>query len=132
MQNHSTPARQQNYLRWPFLTAFSLACFVFWWLSALLYRVLLDSEQGLDADVMIFSFLGLALFVLGYSLPWRERLWRPTRERTLDRVERLSYKATIVLALPALLAATAFTISRWGMEYQEGSGIPLYYQAILY
>lgn len=124
-----------------FLTAFVFSCVLFWWLPSVLFW-LLGMQDPVRIWALCISFLGLGSFVLGYLLnPNRASaffrpLFRTLRLRfqpsTLDACESLSYKVTVLVAVPALVLAARFFEYRLSMTYGEGEGIPFTYQAVLY
>ncbi|MGH9717842.1 MAG: O-antigen polysaccharide polymerase Wzy [Candidatus Acidiferrales bacterium] len=88
------------------------------------------------------SVLGLGTFAVGYFIsPSRVRAFFEPIVRvrrvtfsagTMDACESLAYKATVLLAIPALLLALQFFLYRVDVEYGQGEGIPFVYQAVLY
>jgi hypothetical protein len=77
------------------------------------------------------SFLGLATFTAGYLVP-SGRIKHRLPSWVMDVGAGYAYKATLWIALPALVLALQFFHSRSGVEYGEGENIPTVHQAVLY
>ncbi|MGA9882265.1 MAG: hypothetical protein WBQ34_00965 [Candidatus Acidiferrales bacterium] len=124
-----------------FLAAFVFSCALFWWLPSVLFR-LLGMQDPIHNWALAISFLGLTSFAVGYFIsPVRVRaFFRPLAHipglaftpSTLDAAESISYKATLLVAIPALALAIQFFVYRLGIPYGQGEGIPFVYQAVLY
>lgn len=72
------------------------------------------------------------MFTLGYILKVKHRRICHLPSTTLALCESISYKLTILVAIPAFVVGGDFAVYRAGLAYGEGNGIPLTYQAILY
>jgi hypothetical protein len=116
--------------KWIFLIAFLFACLLFWWLPSILFRIF-GIEDPLNNWALWVSALGIGSFSVGYLLP-------PLRFRSeispsiTDACEGLAWKATVWLAVPALLVAARFFWYRAGVAYGQGEGLSFPDQAILY
>jgi hypothetical protein len=113
-----------------YFVAFLFACFLFWWLPSILYRL-----AGIDDPVKNFtlwiSILGAIAFATGFYLhPMRFRTEIP--EWVMDGCERLAWKATLWIAIPALVVAVRFFWYRSGVVYGQGEGLSIIDQAVLY
>ena len=115
---------------WVFFGAFLFACLVFWWLPSILFA-LLGLDDPVEGWALWVSLLGAAMFAGGYFLvPLRFRPGYSTH--LLDVCEAFAYKATLWLALPAILLALQFFFYRSGVEYGDGEGLSLLQQAVFY
>ena len=121
---------RHHQIRTLYICIFIISCGLFWWLPSFFYLIL-GVKDSLKISTLITSFLGLILFCWGYNFPpiFLKRL-SPTL--LYDQCEKLSYTLTILISLPAFLVSILFYMSRSGVPYGTGSGIPIYYQAILY
>jgi len=125
--------RLSNPLTWPFLAAFAGCCLLFWWLQSLLLHFWLDVDIPLEPSILWISLGGLATFTLGYILPSPRLPTLSTSPAVLNRCEEFSYKATLILALPAIVVALRYAVYRWHVgDYFEGEGITLPEQAVMY
>lgn len=125
--------QRNNPLTWPFLAGFGGCCVLFWWLQSLLLHFWLGADLSLEPKTLWISAGALATFALGYILPAPKFPLLSTSTITLDRCEDFSYKATLVLALPAFLVAVRYFAYRLSVEdYFEGQGITLPEQAVMY
>ncbi len=129
--NHATTGpHTAGKATWIFLGAFVLACLLFWWLPSILFRVL-SVEDPVRNSALWVSLLGVITFTAGYLLP-------PVRFKStlplhlIDACETFAYKATLWIACPAIVLAGQFFYSRSGVDYGQGQGLSLIYQAILY
>lgn len=116
--------------KFAFLGMFACACVLFWWLAGALLR-LVGLEDPVGGWALWVSFLSICTFVVGYLLPpvhLKERF----SAQVIDVGGRFAYKATVWLALPAMVLSIQFFISRSGVEYGEGQPISLLHQAVLY
>ncbi len=110
--------------------AFLLACFVFWWLPSVLYRMA-GMEDPIRIRTVVVSLSALAAFAAGYLL-------RPVRSRgelpasVFDRCQALAWRATVWLTVPALALAIRFFHYRSGIAYGEGQGLSTLEQAVFY
>jgi hypothetical protein len=115
---------------WAFLGAFLFACLLFWWLPSILFGFV-GVDDPVEGWALWVSLLGAATFAGGYFLP-------PIRFRNhfpshlLDVCEAFAYRATLWLALPALVLALQFFRYRSGVEYGQGEGLSLLHQAVFY
>lgn len=123
----------KNPLVWPFLAAFTGCCVLFWWLQSILLHFWLDLDVPIEPRFFWISAGALATFALGYLLPTPSFSRLSSSLPVLDRCERFSYRATIVLAIPAFLIALQYAAYRFTVgDYFEGEGISLLQQALLY
>ncbi|HTV06939.1 MAG TPA: O-antigen polymerase [Acidobacteriaceae bacterium] len=124
-------SRQENALRWLFPVAFTCACLLFWWSPSIL-MALLKVTSDLKPWTLEVSAAALCVFLVGYLFSLR----LVTRPLLSARVNTLcsdfAFKATVALALPAMVVGAQFAIYRAGLAYGEGHDIPIYTQAILY
>jgi hypothetical protein len=126
-------SRQDNPLTWPFLLGFVGCCVLFWWLQSILLHFWLGMGIPLQPKFIWISIGALLTFALGYILPGPGSRGLSTPRRTMDQCEAFAYKATILLAVPALVVALRFAAYRLTVEsYFEGQGISLAEQAVLY
>ncbi len=132
MFHASTDRTRANPLAWLFLAVFVASCVLFWWLQSILLRFWLGTESPIKAKFLWISVFALLAFVLGYLVPVHNFRGRATRSSLLDWCENFSFKATLIVAVPAFLVAAQFAYSRLGMTYFEGPGISLPQQAVLY
>lgn len=113
-----------------FLAAFLFACFLFWWLPGVLFEFI-----GLNNPVrqwfIWISVLAVVAFAAGYLLP-PFRLRTEIPQSILGDAERLSWRATLWIAIPALVVAIRFFLYRSTVAYGEGEGLSLLDQAVLY
>ncbi|MGH9688562.1 MAG: O-antigen polymerase [Candidatus Acidiferrales bacterium] len=124
-----------------FFATFVFACLLFWWLPSILFR-LLGMEDPVHSWALWVSVVGLIAFMVGYFIsPSRVRaFFEPLAHvgrmtfspGTLDACESLAYKATVLLAIPALFLALRFFLYRLDVVYGQGEGIPFLYQVVLY
>ena len=92
---------------------------------------------GLDAPfepkTIWISIAALVTFVGGYLLPAPGLRVFSTSPEIMDRCEELSYKATVLLALPVFLVALRYALYRSSVDsYFEGEGISLPEQGLMY
>jgi len=121
-----------NPATWLFASAYAACCFLFWWLTSLLLRYVLNVEDVVEHRFLWYGVAALLLFLLGYVLPSPKFKRLRTNALRLDRCQDLSWFATIVIAAPALLLAGQFAFYRSGVNYGEGESIPFLYQVVLY
>jgi hypothetical protein len=81
---------------------------------------------------MWISIGSLATFALGYVSPAPRFASFASSETVLNSCEAFSYKAALILAIPAFLVAIEFAAYRTTVSYNEGYGISLAQQAVLY
>lgn len=124
--------RQPGRGKWLFLTAFLFACFLFWWLPSLLFRVFLHTLDPVEDTTLAVSILAVFSFLAGYLLPVSRRNTSEFSPHLLDLCEEFAAKATMIVAVPALLLALQFWYSRGGVDYGTGEGVPGIYQAVFY
>src|SRR5260370_1495720 len=113
-----------------FLGMFLFECALFWWLPGLLFR-LVGLDDAVENWALWVSFLGICTFTAGYFLP-PVRLNSAFPSRLIDACEVLAYKATLWLALPALVLAVQFFLYRGGVDYGQGEGLSILHQAVFY
>jgi hypothetical protein len=118
--------------KWFFLGAFIFACFLFWWLPSILFRMVVHQSDAVEDGTVAISILALVLFIAGYLLPMPCRSRIQLSERMLDACGGFAYKAAALLFLPALAISLQLWYSRIGIDYGTGSAIPRPYQALLY
>lgn len=100
-----------------FLASFLGSCLLFWWLLSFLYRVVLGVEDPVTDRTLLMSILSVGLFVAGFSLVRFRAAGSTLLPATLDRCERLSYRITVLLSLPAIVLALVFAASAAGQIY---------------
>jgi hypothetical protein len=127
-----TERRSPEAGKWFFLVIFLFACFLFWWLPSVLFRLVTQVEDTLRMDTIATSLAALTLFILGYLMPWRSRARSVLPEPIMAGCEEFAYRAVLLLALPSLLVAIVYFRSRAGVDYGTGDPIPTSFQAILY
>lgn len=121
----------KNALRLLFPIAFICACVLFWWSPSIL-MALLHVENDIKAWTLEVSAAALCLFLLGYLFVIRF-ISRPLISPHIAAMcTDFAFKATVALALPAMIVGGQFAIYRAGLAYGEGNDIPLYTQAVLY
>ena len=113
-----------------FLWAYIISCFIFWWLTNVLFWVF-DLPNTVELRFVWYSAGAALLFAVGYLLPTRTPKPRTSLDM-LDGCARLAWRATLALSVPALVLSILFALYRSGLEYGEGENIPLIYQAVLY
>jgi hypothetical protein len=118
--------------KWAFLTAFILSCFLFWWLRAILLRLVLQLPDTVEDGTIAISVAALACFIAGYLMPVPGFAERGRSTAMLDACGRFAYRMTIALAAPALLVAVVVLRTHLGVEYGSASPIPGSFQAVLY
>jgi hypothetical protein len=113
-----------------FFVAFLFACLLFWWLPSIMFRVL-GIEDQVNNWTLWVSALGIVSFAVGYLLP-------PLRFRSeippsiVDLCEKIAWRVTLWIFIPALLVAVRFYWYRTAVAYGQGEGLSLTDQAILY
>jgi hypothetical protein len=123
---HSEPGK------WFFLCAFIFACFLFWWVPSVLFRIVVHRADAVDDATVVLSIVALSLFVAGYLLPVSRRPPRQAPAAILDACGGFAYNATLLLFVPAAMAAIQQWYAHAGIEYGLAGGIPRPIQAILY
>lgn len=118
--------------KWFFLGTFIFACFLFWWLPSILFRVVIHQADTVEFKSIVISASALIFFITGYLLPMPNQKQKLFCERSLDSCEDFAYKVTIFLAIPAFVLASIFWYSHSSLEYGTGETIPSLYQAVLY
>ena len=127
------PQPQNNPLTWRYLAAFAACCVLFWWLQSLLLYFWLGFDIPFEPTTIWISIGALVTFTVGYLLPAPRFQALSTPPEIMDWCEDLSYKATLLLALPAFLVALRYALYRSAVEsYFEGEGISLPEQAVMY
>jgi hypothetical protein len=117
-----------------FLCAFIVSCFIFWWLPSFLFRVVVHQADEIENSTVAISILALICFIAGYLFPAFGRRPAQYSQRVLDTCGDFAYRATILLALPALILAVQFWRTHQTMTYGYVAvdQIPFLYQAVLY
>jgi hypothetical protein len=118
--------------KWLFLGAFIFACFLFWWLPSILYRLVVHQSDAVEDGTVLISILALVLFVTGYLLPTPCRSRSQFSGRMLDGCGDFAYQFTIIIFLPALIIAIVLLRSHIGLPYGSAPPIPRPFQAVLY
>lgn len=120
--------------KWFFLCAFIFSCFQFWWLPSLLFRTVVHQTDEIENTTIVISILAMICFIAGYLFPAFGR--RPTQysEPVLAACGNLSYRAAVLLAIPALILAIQFWRTHQSMTYGYMAivPIPFEYQVVLY
>ncbi len=125
--------RNTNPLTWSFLIAFAACCTLFWWLQSLLLYFWLGIDIPFETATIWISIGALATFIAGYITPLPRFNKSATSSEVMDRCEAFSYKATLLLAVPAFLVALRYALYRSTVaDYFEGEGISLPEQAVMY
>jgi hypothetical protein len=118
--------------KWPFLLAFALACFLFWWMRCILLRTVFHLSDSVDDSTIAISVLAFFCFSVAYLTPRRSSASRWFSEATLDSCADFSYRVTVALFLPALLMAAQLFLTNAKVDYGSSDPIPRPYQALLY
>jgi hypothetical protein len=117
--------------KWFFLGTFIFACFLFWWLPSIVFRLVVHQSDVVEEDVLAISVLALILFVAGYLVPISLGR-RHSSERMLDLGKGLAYTATIFIFVPALIISIDLLKSHAALAYGSSDAIPRPYQVVLY
>ena len=128
----NSAARDHIRGKWFFLGTFLFACFLFWWLPSMVFRVVVHQADAVEDGTVVTSVLALGLFIAGYLLPISTRPQNLFSERMLDDCEDFAYKATMIIFIPALLIALDILHSHAAVVYGSADPIPRPYQAVLY
>lgn len=115
-----------------FMTAFLFACFLFWWLATLLYRMALKVPDPVHDWTLLLSFASVMLFLIGYLLPVARLRWRSVPPATLEATEDISFLAIKVLSIPAIALALYYAKQLSTVSYGSSGGIPFFAQAVFY
>ena len=118
--------------KWFFLVAFCLACFLFWWLPSILFRLVVHQADAVENEAIVTSVLALCLFTAGYLLPVSGGSRIQFSQTTLDACGDFSFRASVLIFVPALLIAIVLFRSHSGITYGMGDPIPGPFQAVLY
>jgi hypothetical protein len=118
--------------KWFFLGAFIFACFLFWWLPSILFRIVVHQSDAVEDGTVAISIFALILFLVGYLLPHSGRSRSQFSVTMLDACENFAYRATVLLFVPSIMIAIDLLRSHIGMDYGMGDPIPRPYQAVLY
>jgi hypothetical protein len=118
--------------KWFFLSAFIFACFLFWWLPSILFRVVIHGADAVEDQTIVVSVIALALFTAAYLLPRQRRMRSQFSTPVLDGCVDFAFKASALLFVPALAIAVQLFENSAGVTYGEGDQIPGPYQAVLY
>jgi hypothetical protein len=121
----------KNAMRLLFPLAFICACVLFWWSPSILLAWL-RMDVDLKPWTLEISVVALCVFLFGYLFSFR-LLRRPLiAPRVMAMSNDFAFKATVALAIPALIVGAKFAIYRAGVVYGEGHSISLSTQAVLY
>ena len=120
--------------KWFFLASFIFACFLFWWLPSLLFRAIVHQADEIENETIAISILALLCFITGYLFPAIGRPAPRISAPSIDACMDFAYRATVILALPALILSVIFWRSHASQTYGYVAidAIPLSYQAVLY
>jgi len=118
--------------KWFFLGAFIFACFLFWWLPSIVFRLLVHQADAVEDGMVAISVLALGLFVAGYLLPVSGNPRSQFSGRMLDGCGKFAFHAAFILFVPALIIAIVLLRSHAAVVYGMGVPIPRPYQAVLY
>ena len=120
--------------KWFFLASFIFACFLFWWLPSILFRAVVHQADEIENETIVISVLALLCFIAGYICPAFGRPAPRISEPRIDACMDFAYRATVILALPALILSAMFWRSHASQTYGYVAidAIPLSYQAVLY
>jgi hypothetical protein len=118
--------------KWFFLGTFIFACFLFWWLPSILFRVIVHQADAVQDETIVISIFALVLFIAGYLLPVSNPSRSGISEPMLDACESFAYRAAILLFIPSLIIAVDLWRSHVGVDYGSATPIPRPYQAVLY
>jgi hypothetical protein len=132
MNDATQPLRKRIRGKWFFLWTFAFSCVLFWWLPSILFRYVVHWPDDVDVSTIWISVAAALIFAGGYLVPWRQRPVDPRREPMMDACCSLAYHATLLLFVPAVLAAMQLGFSRTGTVYGSGPPIPRPYQALWY
>ena len=113
-----------------FFCSFLFACFLFWWIPSVLFR-LQKADDPITAWTLCISALGIGAFAVGF-FPLPVRFRRELSDAVMDNCEKLAWLATTWMSFPAIVVALRFFLYRAGVEYGQGEGLTLVDQAILY
>jgi hypothetical protein len=123
-----------------FFAAFVFACFLFWWLPSIIYRLFLGVSDPVQNWALWVSVLAFGTFAVGYSVspsgvraffePFVPRV--TLSSHVMDACESFAYQATVLIALPAFLVALQFSGYRLSVDYGWGENMPFAYQIVLY
>ncbi len=106
---------------------------LFWWLESILLHFWLGAQVPIEPKFFWISAGALGAFAVGYILPAPRFPEASTSREVLNRCEKFSFVATIVLAIPACFVALQYLAYRLTVEsYFGGEGISLWQQAVLY
>jgi hypothetical protein len=132
MSIRESEVKNQARGKWFFLGTFIFACFLFWWLPSILFRLVVHQADAVEDGTVAISVLALILFVAGYLLPVSSRSRGLFSERLLDGCGGFAYKVSIILFVPALTIASVLLHSHSGVAYGSSDAIPRPFQAVLY
>lgn len=132
MEMNTSVTNNQARGKWFFLCIFIFACFLFWWLPSILFRVVVHRADSVDNSTIVISILALALFTVGYLLPAFRRPVSQYPEVILDACGGFAYRATLLLFMPALIASVNLWYTRSAFAYGSAGAIPRPYQALFY
>jgi hypothetical protein len=115
-----------------FLFAFIFSCFLFWWLTSILYRLVLKTSDPVGRWALSVSIASAMMFAAGYLLPPLRLPLCPVSDYLLDSSESLAYKIVIVLSFPVIILAAMYAKSLASIEYGSTIGLPFFAQAVFY
>ncbi|MGB7189022.1 MAG: hypothetical protein WBD10_02690, partial [Acidobacteriaceae bacterium] len=120
-----------NTLRWLFPAAFACSCVLFWWSPSILMSWF-HIDNDMKAWTLYVSVAALCVFLLGYLFSFR-LLRRPLIAPHIAAMSNdFAFKATVALAIPALIVGGRFAWYRAGLAYGAGHDISGFTQAVLY
>lgn len=122
---------RKNALRWLFPLAFVCACVLFWWSPSILMS-LFHIETDLKPGTLEVSLAALSIFLIGYMFSVRLTRKALIAPHVQAMSNDFAFKATVALALPALILGGKFATYRAGVAYGAGHDIPGFTQAVLY
>lgn len=118
--------------KWFFLGSFIFACFLFWWLPSILFRIIFHQSDAVDDETIVISLLALGLFIAGYLLPMSGCGQSRLPEQMLEACGAFAYKAAVIIFYPALMICIYLYHSHAAVDYGSADPIPRPFQALLY
>lgn len=123
--------QRKNALRWLFPLAFVCSCVLFWWSPSIL-MAWFHVSNDMTAWTLEVSAAALCVFLLGYLFSFHLLSGPLFSPRMAAMSSDFAFKATVALAVPALIVGGRFAWYRAGLAYGEGHDISGFTQAILY